>query len=140
MGDKLKRVSEFARAKTPTASNIIFHELKGLSYQDAVRVINKDVSNVIHPPASAGIARLTADMQHWISPWTADDHLELYKEIGIIIDKVDPAVVVLDTAFRPAIDITRDQNRQHAFITPNTLVENFIGNQPYGTMFWKYPA
>jgi hypothetical protein len=57
-----------------------------------------------------------------------------------VIDKVDPAVVVLDTVFIPAIEATREKNRQYAVITPNQVIDNFITVQPYGSMFWKYPA
>ncbi|KAH7259155.1 uncharacterized protein BKA55DRAFT_687444 [Fusarium redolens] len=56
------------------------------------------------------------------------------------IDEVGPAVIALDSWFRPAIDTTRKRNRQHAFITPNTLVDHFLGIQPLWTRFWKYPA
>lgn len=28
----------------------------------------------------------------------------------------------------------------HAFITPNTLIDNFPHLQPHGKMFWKFPA
>lgn len=137
---KLKRVSSYARVTKPAASEIIFHELKGVSYTNATEKQGKFLENIPHPPAAAGIGHFTKDIQVWISPWSAKDHLALYEELGVIIDSVDPAVIVLDTMFRPALDITRDQHRQHAFITPNTLVDNFLADQPYGSMLWKYPA
>jgi hypothetical protein len=88
----------------------------------------------------AGIDHLCEDMQLWISPWSAEDHFSLYQEMQAIINDVDPAVVVLDTLFRPGIDAARDMNRLHAIISPNSVVDNFLGDQPYGSMFWKYPA
>ncbi|KEY66214.1 hypothetical protein S7711_09227 [Stachybotrys chartarum IBT 7711] len=42
--------------------------------------------------------------------------------------------------FRPAIDVTRDRNRQHIMLIPNALVDTFLADQPRGSMFWKYPA
>ncbi|KAI5461931.1 hypothetical protein BGZ63DRAFT_442770 [Mariannaea sp. PMI_226] len=134
---KLGRISSFARVKTPEASDIVFHELKGPTFAQA---IVKEGRSFISPPGWAGIASLAEHIQLWISPWSVEDHIELFEDLGAIIDKVDPAVVVLDTWFRPAIDITRHKSRQHAFITPNTLVDNFLGNQPLRVMFWKYPA
>lgn len=138
---KLERVSSFARAKTPTASNIVFHELKDLTFSAAIiRVLVEEERDFIAPPASAGIGSFSTDFQLWISPWLVEDHLELFEEISALIDEVDPAVVVLDTWFRPAIDATRAKNRQHAFVTPNVLADNFLGNQPFLSKFWKYPA
>jgi hypothetical protein len=134
---KLESISSFARAKTPAASDIIFHELKGLTFAQAIA---KEGRSFISPPGWTGIASLAEHIQLWISPWSIEDHLEMLDELGIIIDKVDPAVVVLDSWFRPAIDATRNKNRQHAFITPNTLVDHFLGSQPFWNMLWKYPA
>uniref|UniRef100_A0A8H7N409 UDP-glycosyltransferases domain-containing protein n=1 Tax=Bionectria ochroleuca TaxID=29856 RepID=A0A8H7N409_BIOOC len=137
---KIERVSSFARSKAPTARDIVFHELKGESFEKAVVAEGLTLDSMIHPPGYAGISGLTKDVQLFISPWTVEAHLELYHEIGELIDQLDPAVIVLDTLFRPAIDITRDKNRVHAMVTPNTLVDNFLSHQPNGSMFWKYPA
>lgn len=134
---KLENISSFARAKTPAASDIVFHELKGLTFAQAIA---KEGKGFISPPGWTGIASLAEHIQLWISPWSAEDHVEMFEELGAIIDEVDPEVVVLDSWFRPAIDITRSKNRRHAFITPNTLVDNFLGHQPLRNMFWKYPA
>ena len=79
-------------------------------------------------------------MQTFICPWEADEFYQLYIEIGELIEEVDPAVVIVDSLFRPAIDSTRDKNRQHIILTPNIHVDNFLAIQPYGGMFWKYPA
>ncbi|KAJ4253840.1 hypothetical protein NW762_010235 [Fusarium torreyae] len=134
---KLERISSFARAKNPEAGDVSFHELKGLTF---VQAIAKEGRSFISPPGWKGIASLTEHIQLWISPWTFEDHMDLVQEIDTIIDHVDPAVVVLDSWFRPAIDVTRKKNRQHAFISPNTLVDHFLGIQPLWTRFWKFPA
>jgi len=134
---KLESISSFARAKTPAAGDIVFHELKGLTFGQA---ITKEGRSFISSPGWTGIASLAEHIQLWISPWSVEAHVEIFEELGAIIDEVDPAVVILDSWFRPAIDITRIKNRQHAFITPNTLVDNFLGSQPLRNMFWKYPA
>ncbi|WJG37122.1 uncharacterized protein FOBCDRAFT_147839 [Fusarium oxysporum Fo47] len=121
---KLERVSSFAKIKSPHARAIVFHGLTGLTF---VQAIAKEGRSFISPPGWRGIATLAEHIQLWISPWTFEDHVYLYKELGSIIDEVDPAVIVLDSWFRPAIDATRKRNRQHAFITPNTLVDHFLG-------------
>ncbi|KAJ4251887.1 hypothetical protein NW762_011184 [Fusarium torreyae] len=137
---KLERIAQFARKKTPQAQDIIFHQLKGVGYGDTILKSGKSLDNIPHPPGSSGIAHLCKDMQTWIAPWSAEDHFDLYEQLGELVDKIDPAVVVIDTLFRPGLDATRDKNRQHIVITPNQVVDNFIGDQPHGSMFWKYPA
>lgn len=79
-------------------------------------------------------------MQIALDPWNQEDHLALFRHISKLIEDVDPAVVVLDTMFSPAIEATRAANRLHAFITPNMLVDNFPDKQPWLGMLWKYPA
>jgi hypothetical protein len=138
--DKLQRVSDFARTKTPAARGVVYHQFKGRSFTDVITEKGKHIDNIAHPPAIAGIGVVANDMQLWVSPWSFKDHLDLYNEIVELLNELDPAVVVVDTLFRPALDAVRGQNRQHMFITPNTNVDNFLGDQPYGSMFWKYPA
>ena len=134
---KLDSISSFARVKNPAASDIVFHELKGSTFAQAIA---KEGRSFISPPGWTGIATLAEHIQLFLSPWSVKDHVKIFEDLGAIIDEVDPAVVILDTWFRPAIDIARHKKRQHAFITPNTLVDNFVGNQPLRNMFWKYPA
>ncbi|KAF5594994.1 2-hydroxyacylsphingosine 1-beta-galactosyltransferase [Fusarium pseudocircinatum] len=134
---KLGRVSSFAKIKSPQASPIAFHGLTGPTF---VQAIAREGRSFMSPPGWRGIATLAEHIQLWMSPWAFADHVHLYNELSKIIDEVDPAVVVLDSWFRPAIDATRKRNRQHAFITPNTLVVHFLGIQPLWTRLWKYPA
>ncbi|KAL6922729.1 hypothetical protein FSHL1_000003 [Fusarium sambucinum] len=138
--NKLERVSKFAHRKTPSARDIVFHQLQSPSYADVITKAGRSLDDIPHPPGPAGISHLCRDIQLWISPWSADDHFSIYEEVVSLIDEIDPAVVVIDTLFRPGLDATRDKNRQHAFITPNQAIDNFLGEQPYGSMFWKYPS
>ncbi|KAL2681318.1 hypothetical protein Neosp_008929 [[Neocosmospora] mangrovei] len=137
---KLERISHFARKHNPGTRGVVFHKLSGPSYADSIQQVGKSLDNIPHPPGMAGIDHLCEDMQLWISPWSAEDHFALYQEMQALIQDIDPAVVVLDTLFRPGIDAARDMNRLHAIISPNSVVDNFLGDQPYGSMFWKYPA
>ncbi|KAH6954423.1 hypothetical protein DER45DRAFT_312053 [Fusarium avenaceum] len=134
---KLDKISSFARRQFPGARDIIFHGLTGSTFAQA---IVKEGRSFISPPGWRGIASLAEHIQLWISPWTFEDHVYLYEELASTIDDVNPAVVVLDSWFRPAIDVTRKKNRQHAFVTPNTLIDHFLGLQPLWVRLWKYPA
>lgn len=137
---RLERISRYGRKTTPSARDIVLHQLpSNLSMMHVIASAGKTISDSIHPPGRAGIKKICRDVQLYIAPWSGEDHYTLYREIGSIVDEVDPALVVLDTFLRPAIDATRDRNRLHAIITPNTLIDNFPIEQPWGAMFWKYP-
>jgi len=142
----LDRVSSFAKRHEPSAKDIIFHALGGVSYLIAmgnyphIGCDEDGLIGSITKPGLEGIKRLTGDMQIYLDPWEQEDHLAHFRQLTDLIDKVDPAVVVLDTIFSPAIEATRAKNRLHAFITPNIVIDNFPSEQPWLGMLWKYPA
>ncbi|KAI1264964.1 hypothetical protein F5Y18DRAFT_389026 [Xylariaceae sp. FL1019] len=135
MAPRLEHLS--SHMKIPHERDIGFHPIDGPSFREAH---GKTGSTGSHFPGWAGVGHQCKDMQLYMAPWIGEEHLAIYEQIGRLIDEVDPAVVVLDVFFRPAIDATRDKNRLHAFISPNTLIDAFPTYQPWGKMFWKYPA
>lgn len=137
---KLDRISSNARSKTPEANPIVFHGLPGPSYVKACQDAGVQFTDTIQPPGHRGAAKMCELLQVFVAPWTGEDHLTIYRAIRDLIVDIDPAVTVLDTLFRPGIDAVRAARRVHAFVTPNTLIENFVADQPYLKMLWKYPA
>ncbi|KAK8079384.1 hypothetical protein PG997_007202 [Apiospora hydei] len=137
---KLARISSFARANSPAAREPVFHRLPGPSWVGALfKNTDVGVESLQLPPGYRGIARLSEQLQHSLAPWTSEEYLRIYAAARALIDEVDPAVVVLDTFFMPAIDAARETRRLHAFVTPNTLIDNFVADQPWLGMLWKYP-
>lgn len=142
----LARVSSFAKHYEPSSKGIIFHPLAGASYtaaMDNYPQIGYDEDGkigAITKPGMEGIKRIAGDMQIFLDPWQQEEHLAHFHQLTKLIDEVNPAVVVLDTIFFPAIEATRARNRLHAFITPNIVIDNFPGEQPWLGMLWKYPA
>jgi hypothetical protein len=142
----LSNVSKFAKQHEPRAKDITFHPLTGVSFHQAmdfyesIKLDEDGRIGAISPPGLEGIERLASDIQLFIAPWQQEDHLAHYRQVSDIIERIDPAVVCLDTMFAPAIEATRAMNRLHAFITPNILVDNFIAEQPWLGFLWKYPA
>jgi len=142
----LARVSSFAKLHDSSAKDIIFHPLAGVSYYAAfenyafVGFDEDGKIGAISKPGMEGIKRIAREMQIYLDPWQEEDHLAHFRQLSNLIDEVDPAVVVLDTIFSPAIEATRAKNRLHAFITPNIVIDNFPSEQPWLGMLWKYPA
>ncbi|EDO01043.1 hypothetical protein SS1G_03517 [Sclerotinia sclerotiorum 1980 UF-70] len=142
--EKLKHdittISEFAAKNSKSERAITFHELKGPSFSKAIEDSGIGIDQVIHAPGLAGLGKFCGNMQHWLMPWTATDHLGLYNEISDILKTVDPIVVAVDPLFGPGIDAVRAQGRNHAIISPNSLKDNFVQLQPMAAALWKYPA
>ncbi|KAK5630114.1 hypothetical protein RRF57_005829 [Xylaria bambusicola] len=139
---KLQRLSALARRKSPDARDIYFHPLPGPEYIKAfsarLGVQGKSVHYLLHPPGMKGLSTLISRVQAAISPWEAEDHINIYTRAGEIIQDVDPSVVVLDTTLQPAIQAAWKSNRTHAYISPNALADNFAGDQPNWGFLWKY--
>ncbi|KAI5865313.1 hypothetical protein GGS23DRAFT_421379 [Durotheca rogersii] len=139
LAPKVQRISSYAK-KTFNSNEIKFHLVDAITYFEAISATGKIASEIKHPPGFAGIGAVCRDIQSYLAPWTAETFLDIYEKLQRIIRDVDPAVVVLDSMFRPAVDATRDLNRLHAVISPNTLIDSFQADQPWAPMIWKYPA
>ena len=143
MSAKIDRVSSLARLHDTSAPGITFHTISGQSYMEATaRAIG--LENLVtgwaeHKPGFKGHARRDDILRTAISPWVGEAFQYLHGEIQTLISEVHPAVIVLDTIFRPAIDATRVGSRRHVFIAPGSLSDDLAFEQPNGQGFWKYP-
>jgi hypothetical protein len=136
----ISALSSVARSKSPNAKPIIYHELSGLSLGDRLIAHGKHIEGAMQPPGLEAVIRLCKDMQTYLMPWDAPEYFELYSQIVDIIEEVDPAVVAADTLFGPGLDAARQTGRRNAIVSPNALKDNFADKQPFGEMFWKFPA
>ncbi|KAI0146096.1 hypothetical protein GGR57DRAFT_494349 [Xylariaceae sp. FL1272] len=129
---QLARISSHARKTSPAARHIVLHTLSAPTYTDCTVRSGRTMRTAVTRPGLDGILQTAKDMQFYISPWTGPEHLTIYRELDHVIESLDPAVIVLDTLLRPAVDVTRDRNRLHSIISPNTLIDNFPTHQPWG--------
>ncbi|KAJ2984074.1 hypothetical protein NUW58_g6141 [Xylaria curta] len=139
---KVARVTSSARRKLKGAKDIHFHELPGPEYAEALSdrmggLGRKSIRHIVHTPGIKGIDQILRSVQPAMSPWDGPNHVLIYEKATELIQTVDPALVVLDIALRPAIDAARQNNRLYAFIAPNVLADTFWAEQPWGAMF-KY--
>lgn len=137
---EIERVSAQARRRNPHSAGIAWHEIPGLSFTMAVMRKYPGMAAAVIPPGLAGVSRFTRLMQSVLAPWDVDEHYDIFQHVSALIDEIDPAVVVLDSLFGPAMEATRQQNRLHAIVSPNALLDVLGATQPYGAIFWKYPA
>ncbi|KAI3340727.1 hypothetical protein F4824DRAFT_452008 [Ustulina deusta] len=144
LASKVAKVASLAQQKSKAAKDIQFHELPGREYAEALSnqvggVGGKSIRHLLHPPGMKGINEIMRIVQPAISPWDGGDHVEIYQKAREIMEAVDPAVVVLDIALRPAIDAAIQNNRLYTYLAPNVLADTFWIDQPFRTMFMKFP-
>jgi hypothetical protein len=137
---KLSRISDFALRRSPAAKPIVFHGLPSPGYGDTLSSTGLTPDSIITPPGAAGVDKLVQHMQMFLSPFEVDHHLAIVDAIGDTIARIDPAVVVLDSLFGAGIDAARKYNRLTAVVSPNMVSDVFADKQPWGQMFWRYPA
>lgn len=143
VASKIAKVASLARRKVKTAKDIHFHELPGPEYAQALSdrmggLGRKSIRHMVHAPGIKGIDQVMRSVMPAMSPWDGREHVRLYEKASELIQTIDPAVVILDIAMRPAIDAARQNNRLYAYVTPNVLADTFWAEQPNGAMFWKY--
>ncbi|KAH7305774.1 hypothetical protein B0I35DRAFT_413592 [Stachybotrys elegans] len=136
---RLKRVST-AAPSTNTTGSFGWHELSGPGFEDAIARGLPSWNDAISPPGLKGVGKMMSDFATCVLPWEADEHWRIYSEMIDIIDKVDPALIILDGPFTPAGDIAFNVNRRFITLSPNTVAEIFGMGQPWGAAFWKFPA
>ncbi|KAE9367046.1 glycosyltransferase family 1 protein [Stipitochalara longipes BDJ] len=143
VAEKVARVSSFALKKTSSAQEIMFHSLPGPDRIEAVqRQMNCSgpLECLAHPPGARGAAVLAQQIELALWSWSGEEHRAIYDRVIEITQQVDPAVVVVDYAFRPAIDATLKLNRLYLIISPLAMADLFGILQPYGGALWKYPS
>ncbi|KAI9162828.1 Pectin lyase 1 [Paramyrothecium foliicola] len=137
---KVDRISAAAVAKTPAAKPVVWHELPGADMTEAALRRWNNFDGLVVPPGFAGFKKTLADISVVTIPWEQEEHWAIYTRLLEIIQTVDPAVVILDTFFQPACDLTANLDRRFVFLSPNTLAELFASDQPRAAQFWRYPA
>ena len=143
VAEKVARVSSYAINKTPSAQPIIFHTIAGKDRLEglAAKLNCTGIFDCIaHPPGARGVSILGKQLEIVLWAWTGEEHLAIFHRAIEITHLVDPAVVVVDFAFRPALDSMARMNWQHVIMSPLALADLFAPLQPYGAALWKFPA
>jgi len=94
----------------------------------------------MNAPGFLGTASLSKTLQKFTMPWSGPEHLGLYQQTLRILEEVNPLIVAVDPMFSPGLDAVRAQGRNYMVVSPSCLKDLFAGMQPWGSVFWKYPA
>ncbi|KAJ8128323.1 hypothetical protein O1611_g5311 [Lasiodiplodia mahajangana] len=139
---KVAKVNSLAQQKLQGSRDIQFHELPGPEYLEAIaehtgHAGRKSLAHIMHPPGLEGMDHIMRIVQAVMSPWDGREHAMIYERTTELIGTIDPAVIVLDIAFRPTIDAVMESNRLYAFLAPNVLADTFWQHQPVKAIFGK---
>lgn len=135
LANRLERI----KAKHSKAK-IHWYELDAASLVPQVSALMGGDSQFRAPPGLPGLQKYVDIVTFVLAAWPKEDHLKIYRRIAEIIEEVDPAIIILDQAFRPGVDAARNLNRKRAYISPNAILDNVSVMQPRGGHFWKYPG
>jgi len=140
LANKIKRVSDAAQTKNPAAKPIKWYEVPGPDVEESFFRIFGGPNGLVELPGIQGMAKKVNDFSALITSWTGEEHWTIYKRLLDLVEEVDPSLVVIDHVFKPATDLTSNVDRQFVSISPNALLDLIPDRQPWGGMFWRYPA
>ncbi|KAI0418908.1 hypothetical protein F5X98DRAFT_362854 [Xylaria grammica] len=122
--------------------SITFHNLASFpGFLDfAKKNVNRRKADVPHPPGRLGAERIALLAVRFLSAWGPEAHLALLGWAADLTKELDPALVVVDPHLVPVHDMARSLKRKYAVLSPCTLAEGLISEQPWLSAYWKYPA
>ena len=136
---RIQRLNKSAKKAVAGAGSIKFHEFSGLDFEDTLKKQGQGLDETVHRHGIEGFEKLRGNINKFMVPWTGPDYLDLYTQSVALIERVDPAVVVVESLFFPGVDAVRALGRREVILTPNSLKDAFADSQPWLSIFWKYP-
>lgn len=141
---RLESLSQQAQSENPAESipPITFHNLA--SFPGFLEFAKKNASrrkaDVPHPPGRLGAERIAMLAVRFLSAWGPDAHLALLGWAADLTKELDPALVVVDPHLVPVHDMARSLKRKYAVLSPCTMAEGLLSEQPWFAAYWKFPA
>lgn len=125
-----------------TTPNIQYHNLA--SFPKFAEFLEKNKgrkkADVPHPPGRLGAERIELLTTRSLAVWEPDQYLSLFDWAADLTEELQPALVVLDPFLIPIHDMARQLKIKYAVLSPCTLADGLIPQQPWLASLWKYPA
>ncbi|KAI0196451.1 hypothetical protein F4808DRAFT_305281 [Astrocystis sublimbata] len=141
---RLEKLSQQAQDENPSESipPITYHNLASFPgfIEFAKKNGNRKKADIPHPPGSRGAERISMLAVRFLSAWGPEAHLALLNWAADLTKELDPALVVVDPHLVPIHDMARKLKRKYAVLSPCTLAEGLLSEQPWLAAYWKYPA
>ncbi|KAI0401914.1 hypothetical protein F4802DRAFT_618296 [Xylaria palmicola] len=141
---RLESLSQRVQDENPSQSvtPIVFHDLAAFPgfIEFAKKNANRRKADVPHPPGRLGAERIALLAVRFLSAWGPEAHLALLGWAADLTRDLDPGLVAVDPHLVPVHDMARGLKRKYAVLSPCTLAEGLISEQPWLAAYWKYPA
>lgn len=135
----LEEIKKYSQINAEKAGTLETHYFDGPDHRECLYNRLGSMEGLLHRPGVAGLSRICNMVHDFAIIWSQEDYLAAYKQVSALIEKIDPAVVVLEPLFGPAHDAIYNSKRRIVFLSPNALQDSISKNQPYLSIFWKYP-
>lgn len=144
-------VVEDLRQSVPETAPITFHELRGMPMKAAMniafsregappRIPNYLPVSALKSPSFFNTTQGVRDMIPLFVPYDGPQLVEVYSSIVETIKKVDADLIVVDTLMTAALTAVDHLKVRYVCLSPNSLKEFSVMDQPYGAALWKFPA
>lgn len=124
--------------RVDTVYPVEFHEIWGPSMTDlAVRSM---VGLLYHRPGMKGATEGFTKVSNAMSNWKPTEYARAYRSCLEIIEKVRPAVVVIDPILHLGLDACENITAQKVILWPVPIKDVVVLDQPKAGVLWKYPV
>lgn len=130
-----------AAAANQSVTTATFHPISGLSMRQTLeqrRSFNPTHAFQVHGLGYDAAVRAYRDvLVRALAPWTGEEYMRVYRSCEEVVEKLEPALIVVDPLFTQAVDACRQLDKKYVVLSPNTFKEHVA--QPWLANLWKYP-
>lgn len=134
----LASFSPLASAAT-NSRPIKFHCIPGPSMKQVLMERGIDFLPPHAPGVRGGAQAYREALPAVLAPWDPQRYFSIYDYCCELIQKLDPAVVVLDPLLGAASDACVVHKRRRLILSPNTFKDHAIQEQPGLSPLWRFP-
>jgi hypothetical protein len=120
----------------PSKSDVVFYTLPG----NPMVLGRTDLRTLSHSPGLTGALESFPMLMNILFAHTGEEYVEGVDSCIAAINRVQPDLVIVDTAFSIGQDACLKLNQRHAILSPVSYAFTCMSIQGKGAMFWKYPA
>lgn len=124
--------------RTGASHPVKFHEIWGPCMTDLA--IRSNVGLLFHPASLKGTVEGFKKVKRAISSWTPTEYARAYACCLEILDRLRPAVVVIDPILHVGLDACRTAKSRVVVLWPVPHKDVVILCQPKAAVLWKYPV
>ncbi|KAH0423206.1 udp-glucoronosyl and udp-glucosyl transferase family protein [Colletotrichum camelliae] len=124
------------------AESIKAHSLVGLSHWQAMeKPGNPNLDSWACDPTIPNMVSMLSVLPGITLPWSAEEFVEIYRDVERVWNEVQPDVTVVENFFAPALTFCHNVRPKIPWIVlaPNTIKEFALSAQPGLPGLWKYP-